>query len=91
MAASRERTKKYKDKVYRYTLSEEALENERLSHQRWREEHYERLYVYTPKGMLGELKGLAEKRGVSLRELVISVLRRELDAEKKNLEGENEK
>lgn len=81
MAASRERTKKVKDKVYHYTLSDQALENERLAHQRWRSEHYERLYVYTPTGMRDALKKLAEKRGISLRELVIGVLQRELDSE----------
>lgn len=81
MAASRERTKRYKDKVYHYTLSEQALENESRAHQRWRAEHYERLYVYTPAGMRDELKALAEKRGISLRELVIGCLRKELDSE----------
>lgn len=82
MAASRERTKKYKDRVYHYTLSDQALENERQAHLRWRAEHYERLYIYTPAGMRDELKALAEKRGVSLRELVIDTLQRELDNDK---------
>lgn len=82
MAIKRERTKKYKDKVYHYTLSEQAIENERQAHLRWRAEHYERLYIYSPAGMRDDLKALAEKRGISLRELVIGVLRKELENEK---------
>lgn len=82
MAASRERTKKYKDKVYHYTLSEQAAENDRQAHLRWRAEHYERLYIYAPVGMRDELKALAEKRGTSLRSLVLDALQRELDNDK---------
>lgn len=83
MAISRARTKKYKDKVYHYTLSEQAAENDRQAHLRWQAEHYERLYIYAPAGMKDELKALAERRGTSLRALVIGALEKELENDKK--------
>lgn len=82
MASNPNRKKKMPDgKIYEYTLSETALENERKAHMKWLAENRYRMYIYAPKEMKARVSALAKRRGVSLSALVINILERELSAE----------
>lgn len=73
-----ERTKRVGDKVYTYTRSQEAAEKEYRANREYAARTYDRLTVDLPKGMLNDLTGLAEKRGISRRQLILGILEREL-------------
>lgn len=82
MASNPNRKKTMPDgKVYKYTLSESALEKERQAHMNWVKEHYYRLYVYAPKEMKDRISALAKKHGVSISTLVVGILEKELEKE----------
>ena len=74
-----ERIKRQNGKECRYRMSPEAAQSEDEAKRRWHKENYERLTVDVPKGLIEDLTQLAQRRGMSRRQLVISVLRRETD------------
>lgn len=74
-----ERIKRQNGKEYRYRMSPEAAQREDEAKRRWHRENYERLAVDVPKGLIEDLTQLARRRGMSRRQLVISVLQREID------------
>lgn len=76
-----ERIKRKNGKEYRYQMSPEAAQREDEAKRRWHRENYERLTVDVPKGMIENLTQLAQRRGVSRRQLIISLLQEEIEKE----------
>lgn len=83
MASSpnRRRYDKERNKWYEYTLSPEALENEKKAHEKWASENHYRLYVYAPLELKERLSQLRQRRGMSLSALVVDILEKELEKE----------
>ena len=77
---TRERTKRTPDgKIYRYTMSDAAVEKEDQAKMRWSAENYARLSADIPKEMMQQITEAAASRKISKRQFIIEALENELE------------
>lgn len=77
---TRERTKRTPDgKIYRYTMSDAAVEKEDQAKKRWRAENYARLTADIPKEMMQQITEAAASRKISKRQFILEALEAALE------------
>lgn len=77
---TRERIKRMPDgNIYRYTMSDAAVEKENQAKKRWRAENYARLTADIPKEMMQQITEAAASRRISKRQFILEELEAALE------------